>query len=285
MKARAANLLLLLLALQLLKCSSGGVHNSGAQSEERYPIIEVSTPDGAATGKALAAAGRFATMAAQDNSVCFVLVHGASREFQNANHWEPLMEMFTNFGDVMALDMPGHGRTSIQNARPDIAPSLVKGAANQWCQQNKWARACKDPPRVVLVGRSWGGGVVLAAAKEIGVQRLAGLVLIAPSLGAGQLASLPADLLEAVPVLIFWARDDSIVPFSNAAAVASTFSLARLRAVEPVLEPGMAAWKAHVPELERPAQFTAALADFMGAVAKRMASSRTVSGSRAANEL
>ena len=75
------------------------------------------------------------------------------------------------------MDSPGHGKTPLpaasQGRTDDVA--VVVGAANSWCEKivaRRNGRPCTEMPRVVLVGRSYGGGIVLDAGTPLSEQHL-----------------------------------------------------------------------------------------------------------------
>jgi alpha-beta hydrolase superfamily lysophospholipase len=229
---------------------------------------------GAIEAHALAAAGKYRSVRDQDEAPLFVLVHGASKEHQHAGHWIPIVSAFTAFGDIIAVDTPGHGKTPVTAKYKGRASDIevVTSATEQWCAQNKWARQCTSPPRVVLVGRSWGAGIVIDAAAQM-LDRIAGLVLIAPSLDQATtevLLGLPAEVRERLPVLLVSAEDDPIVPHSQVVGLQEHLHGATAYFMGPILKPGMQSWKAHTPELERPREFKEAIRIFMSGVAASM---------------
>ena len=79
-----------------------------------------------------------------------------------------------------------------------------------------------DAP-IVLLGKSWGGGQATRFAASSSAQQVSKLVLVAPSLDDPKMA---AQL--AMPVLLFWAEDDTVVPMERAAAYTDGIDAKRL---------------------------------------------------------
>lgn len=100
-----------------------------------------------------------------------------------AEHWAAVRRSIGDRARVVAYDRAGYGGSDpatgprdLERLADDLA--LVLDAALQG-----WGdRGAVSPPRVVLVGHSWGGPIVrVLAARRIGDARLAGLVLVDPS--------------------------------------------------------------------------------------------------------
>lgn len=143
-----------------------------------------------------------------------VMVHGADRKLQNAGHWKGFLEDAAGLPAGMkfyALDLPGHGASEPGELSP-AAPTFedkVRAVAHV-------ARGVSGASeKVVLVGRSLGGRIVLsAAATDPAVcERVAAFVLVAPAVDEKFMLSLPQSVLQK-KTLLFWAEDDPFVPFA-----------------------------------------------------------------------
>lgn len=102
--------------------------------------------------------------AASPGRPALVLIHGAGG---NLYHWPPVLRRLPG-EDVLALDLPGHGRSSGPGCTTIAAYAAVVAA---------WLDQLALPPCVVA-GHSMGGAIALELALRQ-AQRLRGLVLIA----------------------------------------------------------------------------------------------------------
>lgn len=93
-----------------------------------------------------------------------VLIHGAGG---NLYHWPPALRRLPGH-DVLALDLPGHGRSSGPGCTTIADYATIVAA---WLD-------CLDRPPCVVAGHSMGGAIVLELALHQ-AQRLHGVVLIA----------------------------------------------------------------------------------------------------------
>jgi pimeloyl-ACP methyl ester carboxylesterase len=143
-----------------------------------------------------------------DPSAPLVLgIHGWSQ--RNGWHtWEPLMEPLAAAGYcVVSVDMPGWGDSPALDGLPlggsramqvviDILDGLQKNTAT-------------------LLGKSWGGGVAVKTAVAY-PNRVSKLILTAPALRDFE------QLLQIQqPVLLTWAEDDPVIPFTTAEIIVS----------------------------------------------------------------
>ena len=99
-----------------------------------------------------------------------VLIHGNPGSYQDFTG--SLFEKLSRSYHVIAFDRPGHGHSD----RPDSLNTTVEVQADLICTALR--KLSIEKP--VLVGHSWGGSVVLAAAIACG-RDLAGMVLLAPA--------------------------------------------------------------------------------------------------------
>ena len=130
-------------------------------------------------------------------------IHGWSQ--RNGWHtWEPMMMPLANAGiHTISIDMPGWGSSPAWQEGPlgyhDAVSAIfavLDGVGTD--------TAC-------LMGKSWGGGVALKAAIEH-PSRLDRLILTAPAY-----RDIPRLAGLTQPVLLAWAEDDPVIPYSMAA--------------------------------------------------------------------
>jgi len=115
--------------------------------------------------------------------------------------------------------MLGYGRSSIPgesytvNDQVEALYHLVKN------------RVPNDVPLIIL-GRSWGGKIGLSLGTKLYLEdpkSLRGLILIAPYVDGQDIQNCPPQLKKLVPVLLVWAEDDGLVPFSNSSLLTKEF--------------------------------------------------------------
>lgn len=176
----------------------------------------------------------------------FLLVHGASREFQNAEHWKPHMDFFARLGRVYAVDLLGHGHST-----PGPSDALQNPVSSEAQVRALWkliAEKKKDQQKLVLVGRSYGGRIVMNLANTLGADQVHKIILIAPALMDDQVQGLKKEVL-ALPTLVFWAGDDTAVPYHRVKDLLDYFGDREVVLFEHVVSEGRQAWEAHTPEL------------------------------------
>ena len=137
----------------------------------------------------------------------FILgLHGWSQ--RNGWHtWEPVMPLLSGAGfRVVSVDMPGWGQSVPTQGQ-------VTGEDAMRCVLQ--ILDTLDVAEAVLMGKSWGGGVAVKTAVSH-PHRISHLILTAPAVrNPGLLAQLSQ------PVLLAWAEDDPVIPFSYAAPFAA----------------------------------------------------------------
>lgn len=156
-----------------------------------------------------------------------VMVHGADRKLQNAGHWKGFLAetaataattaetttttMFPG-KKFYALDLPGHGDSEPGELSP-VAPTFEDKVRTVVHLVRDVFGAPEK--KLVLVGRSLGGRIVLsaAAADPIVCKSVAAFVLVAPAVDEKFMLSLPQSVLLK-KTLLFWAEDDPFVPFA-----------------------------------------------------------------------
>jgi pimeloyl-ACP methyl ester carboxylesterase len=172
------------------------------------------------------------------------------------------MDFFSKHGSIYAVDMLGHGdsepgaKDDIQKVSPDEQVRALETLINEEKQKN-------SDTKFVLVGRSYGGTVVCKLAKNLSPAQIKGLILIAPAASRDVVNELPKD---AYPVLLVWARDDPILPFSHS----EYFNhFERLQTcffdnivTEEIKQKGEQ-WRGHSSENERPEEFHKKVEEFL----------------------
>jgi fermentation-respiration switch protein FrsA (DUF1100 family) len=140
--------------------------------------------------------------------------------------WPEELRDFTKLGvGVLLVEYPGYGRSEGSPSQKSITEAFV--SAYDYIAGKKGV----DPSRIILFGRSIGGGAVCALARK---RSSAALILISTFTSVRSFASKyfvpgflmrdPFDNLEAVeaysgPVLIIHGKQDEIIPFSHGIAL------------------------------------------------------------------
>ena len=144
-------------------------------------------------------------------STPIVMVHGADRKLQNAEHWRQFLTDTLPGKKFFALDLPGHGDSEPGELSP-VAPTFEDKVRTVI----HFVRNVCESEKVILVGRSLGGRIVLSAAATdpIVCKNVAAFVLIAPAIDEKFVFALPQSVLLK-KTLLFWADDDPFVPATN----------------------------------------------------------------------
>ena len=98
-----------------------------------------------------------------------LMIHGASANLQSMR--QPLGEMLAREHRVLLFDRPGHGwslREKLADSTPQAQADMIAEALDKLGIE-----------RVVIVGHSWGGALVIAFALQH-PERVAGVVMLAP---------------------------------------------------------------------------------------------------------
>ncbi|MFQ5399587.1 MAG: alpha/beta fold hydrolase [Anaerolineae bacterium] len=148
----------------------------------------------------------FGRTAGPDDGRLVLGLHGWSQ--RNGWHiWEPLMRPLGEAGfRVVSVDMPGWGQSK------PVKPGPMRGDEAVTCMLQILDGL--DAETAVLMGKSWGGGIAVKTAVTH-PQRISHLILTAPALRN-------LDRLRRLtqPVLLAWAEDDLMIPFTYAAQFA-----------------------------------------------------------------
>ena len=153
--------------------------------------------------------------------------------------WPAELSGFNRLGMALLLvEYPGYGRSAGSPSQKSITETFV--AAYDVLSSRKDV----DPSRIILFGRSLGGGAVCALAAE---RPSEALILMSTFTGAGSFAKRylapsflvrdPFDNLPVVknypaPVLIMHGRHDTVIPFSHATALHRAAKQGKLIAYE-----------------------------------------------------
>ncbi len=148
----------------------------------------------------------FGMVAGPENGRTILAIHGYSQ--RNGWHtWEPMMAPLAEAGfRVVSVDMPGWGQSV-----PTQGQVGGKTAVMTVLQLLDGLSA----ETAVLMGKSWGGKVAVETAVSH-PRRIAHLILTAPALRDVEQARKISQ-----PVLLAWAEDDPVIPFSYAARLAA----------------------------------------------------------------
>jgi len=178
----------------------------------------------------------------------FVLVHGASREFQNAEHWLKHLPLLSQLGRVLAVDMLGHGaavpgpKDQLPAGQTAIPVETQVQALKKLIEEKKG-----EHQTLVLVGRSYGGRVVVNLANKLPNSSVHKIILIAPALREDEVLRLTPEVKN-LPILFFWAEDDQTVSYARKKALVNEFPNKEVVLFGPVVQEGQEEWQAHTPE-------------------------------------
>lgn len=144
----------------------------------------------------------YGKLAGEPSGTLVLGIHGWSQ--RNGWHtWEPLLRPFGAAGFcAVSVDMPGWGDSPAIGHLPLLGDTAVSTTIDIINKLQKGT--------AVLMGKSWGGGVALSTALAH-PERISHLILTAPAYrDLDKLAHLTQ------PVLLVWAKDDPVIPYSRA---------------------------------------------------------------------
>ena len=140
--------------------------------------------------------------------------------------WPDELERFTRLGiAVLLVEFPGYGRSAGNPSETSITRTFVAA------YDALTSRKDIDPSRIILFGRSMGGGAVCALARQrpsavmilmstfTSAKSLAKKFLFPPFLVRDPFNNLVVVKSYRKPVLIIHGRHDSIIPFSHGSAL------------------------------------------------------------------
>ncbi|RMG99943.1 MAG: alpha/beta fold hydrolase [Chloroflexi bacterium] len=166
----------------------------------------------------------FAKSAGEIGAPLVLGIHGWSQ--RNGWHtWQPLMPPLAQAGFwVVSVDMPGWGQSVVRTAEPMTGERAITAVWGILNGLREWAETeGKNPPETaVLMGKSWGGGVALKFALKY-PRQVTKLILTAPAFR--EFDRLP-EITQ--PILLTWAEDDPVIPFTYAAKFAEALPNCRL---------------------------------------------------------
>jgi len=148
-----------------------------------------------------------------------ILLHGSDKR-EDWSVWKPLLRLGDTFSLIIP-DLVGFGRSS----RPAETPDYVAQANVLHELVDKLS-----VPKVILVGRSWGGQVALEFAANW-PDRVASMVLISSTYDKPQLRRLKKVRR---PALIVWAEDDLVAQVKAGYLLRDAIGLARIQVLDPV---------------------------------------------------
>eukprot|EP01027_Heterolobosea_sp_BB2_P011156 GEZU01016265.1.p1 GENE.GEZU01016265.1~~GEZU01016265.1.p1 ORF type:complete len:245 (-),score=47.82 GEZU01016265.1:455-1189(-) len=208
--------------------------------------------------------------ASHPSTNCTILVHGADRKFQNCRHWEPHYKWLSSLGVYYAVDLLGHGTSEPGEKSPEYpSPQEQVDAVEKLVHHIIDLEAAQEGIRskYTLIGRSYGGRIVLELAKRLDPFSINAMILIAPSANENTLRDVPSDKF---PVMALWAKDDPVIPPTDARVNMFRKHFGNkfhLKLMDPVLSEEAnrkgEMWRAHCPENERPDEFHAAVEEFL----------------------
>ena len=150
--------------------------------------------------------------------------------------WPQRLQEFTQFGlGVLLVEYPGYGRSEGRSRLKTPSPKCLSPAYDALA-----ARKDVDPSRIVLLGRSLGGGAVCALAAR---RPTAALILLSTFTSVrslahgfllpGFLVRDPFDNLNVVrlfdgPVLVAHGTEDRLVPYTHGQALHRAAKLGKL---------------------------------------------------------
>jgi len=194
-----------------------------------------------------------------DAKIAFLLVHGGSKQNQDAAHWKPHAQFFSELGLYCAVDLLGHG-----NSVPGKESSLRVTVGENLKALHTVMEETLKGKQVIVVARSAGGVYGFNLAKRYPSQ-VKGLVLIAPGYQEEQLGQLPTAVIN-MPTLLFWSQNDQVMPFHRSEMLLQTLRSSRLISYERVTTEKDPTWIEHVPEIVMVNDFQKQVRQWLGSL-------------------
>ena len=187
-----------------------------------------------------------------------ILIHGGDRKFQNAQYWTPLFHDLSNSFTVFAIDLLGHGSSVLGGSQVQSQRASIEIQIEALRKFND--KVLLNYEKKIWVGRSYGANVVLHFAHKY-PEIVTHLSLIAPAVSSALVENI-CDLVKKKPLMLFWAENDPIVPFSNNHLFIKHFANCKLANAGVVSFSETEKWKAHTPEIEKKDLFLSNFLEF-----------------------
>jgi len=188
-----------------------------------------------------------------------ILIHGGDRKFQNARYWTPLFHDLSNSFTVFAIDLLGHGESisgesqaQSQRVPIEIQIEVLKKFSDI---------VLINYEKKIWVGRSYGASVVLHFANKY-PELITHLTLIAPAVSSTFVENL-SDMVKSKPLMLFWAENDPIIPFSNNHFFIKHFTDSKLVNAGTITCSETEKWRRHTPEIEKKDLFLSSFLSFL----------------------
>ncbi len=165
-------------------------------------------------------------------SPAVIFAHGNAELIDS---WPQYLKPFTQNGlHVLLVEYPGYGRSTGKPSESSITRAFVAAYDHLVARENV------DPGRIILFGRSLGGGAVCSLAKE---RPSAAIILSSTFTSISSFAlkyGLPSFVIRdpmdnlnvlkqyKAPVLLFHGIRDEVIPFEHARTLAAASGMARL---------------------------------------------------------
>uniref|UniRef100_A0A7S3EKM7 AB hydrolase-1 domain-containing protein n=1 Tax=Rhodosorus marinus TaxID=101924 RepID=A0A7S3EKM7_9RHOD len=183
------------------------------------------------------------------DDILIVCIHG-EEEGSTWRDWEENLGVLTDYGQVVMLDMPGFGESTLPLKRGSD-PRCRKSAIELVLKTLKFLDAGDDRKMIMLAkGLNTRPAVEyfrFGSAKTVAAPRLAGMVIVAGAYN-GESSKL---LLRYSKVLVIWSEVDPVIDGKHSDKLMTQFEVAD-RIILPKL-------KTHAPEKESPLLFESAL--------------------------
>jgi len=149
------------------------------------------------------ASGTLRVISASKGELPVIFLHGAHREYQHAKIWLRYVTAFPSTVQPFLIDLPGHGESPVSATGKNFRKNHIS-ILRDFIDESAFSS-------FVIVGRSYGGRLAMKLA-SLYPDEIKGLFLIAPA-GAEKAMAYLGNLK--IPVQIFWAEDDPMIPVSN----------------------------------------------------------------------
>jgi len=180
----------------------------------------------------------FYTTAGREREPVFLMIHNDVPQGSHRD-WIALFESFANQGSFFAVDLINHGKS-------EPGPQTMKRVMEWHEHANDLVTFTQKmfPGRndVILVAKGDGAKMAFHLAQQE-KEKIGGMILFAPIVERSR-----TENIEDIPVLLVWAKEDSVVPFSQSKGVENQFFDVTTLYYESILPPGVSPKEAHNPE-------------------------------------